>query len=80
MASFDVLKTFIRLERSDPYFTIKNMAMGATAGGLSIFATYPTDLIRRRMQMRGQGNVPDYSNFFDCGYKIFRAEGVRGLF
>jgi len=70
MATFDILKTAIVLERSDPYFTLKNMTMGAIAGGTSIFATYPTDLIRRRMQMRGQDGIPNYSNFFDCGYKI----------
>jgi solute carrier family 25 phosphate transporter 23/24/25/41 len=80
MAAFDVLKTFIKLDRSDPYFTLKNMTMGAIAGGLSIFATYPSDLIRRRMQMRGQDGIPNYSNFFDCGYKIAQADGVKGLF
>ena len=68
MATFDILKTSLNVQRSDPNFISMNMLIGAISGFTTIMLTYPTDLIRRRMQMRGQDGNPNYKNFFDCGY------------
>ena len=55
------------------------------AGGLSgvgaVSITYPTDLIRRRLQLQGfDSNVPRYKGILDCVSKITRTEGVKGLY
>ena len=55
------------------------------AGGLSGLAaisfTYPTDLIRRRLQLQGfDPAVPEYKGIRDCATQILRREGLRGLY
>lgn len=55
------------------------------AGGLSglgaVSITYPSDLIRRRLQLQGFDKaVPQYAGIRDCISKIIRDEGVRGLY
>jgi hypothetical protein len=53
MASFDILKTAIDYDKDHPNFTALNLSVGAFAGFISVTLTYPTDLLRRRMQLRG---------------------------
>ena len=55
------------------------------AGGFSAMAavtfTYPTDLMRRQLQLQGfDSSVPKYDGIIDCGRKIIRNQGVRGLY
>ena len=55
------------------------------AGGLSgvtaISVTYPTDLIRRRLQLQNfDSSVPRYTGIVDCVRKILATEGGRGLY
>lgn len=56
-----------------------------TAGGLSgisaITITYPTDLIRRRLQIQGMNDlVPKYDGILDVIKKIYGKEGIIGLY
>lgn len=55
------------------------------AGGLSglgaVSITYPSDLIRRRLQLQGfDTSVPSYKGILDCISKVIRNEGVKGLY
>jgi hypothetical protein len=54
-------------------------------GGIaSIYAltfSYPTDLIRRRLQLQGfDKTVPKYNGAIDCVKKIINTEGISGLY
>ena len=70
MAIFDILKTALALDRSDPFFVFKNMALGSTAGVVSVSIGYPLDTIRRRMMLRGTIGYENYRNMFDCIKKV----------
>jgi solute carrier family 25 phosphate transporter 23/24/25/41 len=55
--------------------------IGGMAGFSSVSFTYPTDLIRRRLQLQGfHESVPKYKGILDCFQKIIRQDGVRGLY
>ena len=54
---------------------------GAFAGIFSVSITYPTDLIRRRLQLQGfDKSVPEYNGILDCCKKIFKTEGITGFY
>jgi solute carrier family 25 (mitochondrial phosphate transporter), member 23/24/25/41 len=55
---------------------------GGLAGTLAVTCTYPTDLIRRRLQLQGFDKaVPNYSGIIDCIKKVYRNEGgISGLY
>ena len=80
MASFDIMKTQLDYDRNHPNFTLINLAVGGLSGAFSILFSYPTDLVRRRMQMRGQGGYENYTSMYDCFLKIIQKEGFRGLY
>ena len=67
-----------------PYSLEKNIEK-LVAGGLSgvgaVSITYPTDLIRRRLQLQGfDSTVPRYSGISHCASTIIKKEGFRGLY
>ena len=54
---------------------------GAFAGTFSVSITYPTDLIRRRLQLQGfDKTVPQYNGIIDSCKKIFKLEGITGFY
>jgi len=54
---------------------------GGLSGISSLPFTYPTDLVRRRLQMQGfNKNVPKYNGIFNTFYKIYKMEGFLGLY
>ena len=57
-----------------------NLLIGGSAGTIAVTLTYPTDLLRRVMQLSGQNGHPTYSNMFEAGYKITMKEGPKGLY
>jgi len=60
---------------------ILKVIMGGIAGVTAISVTYPTDLIRRRLQLQGfDPTVPKYNGFIDCGNKIIHTVGFKGLY
>ena len=64
----------------DTYFDSKLVA-GGIAGTFSVSMTYPSDLIRRRLQLQGfDKTVPVYNGIFDCCKKIFKSEGIKGFY
>lgn len=61
-------------------FNIKLISGGLSAM-LAVTITYPSDLIRRRLQLQGFDNsVPKYNGILDAVMKIKKTEGYRGLY
>ena len=64
----------------DTYFDSR-LVGGAFAGLFSVSITYPTDLIRRRLQLQGfDKSVPQYTGILDACRKIFQTEGIQGFY
>ena len=80
MASYDILKTFFNIDKNHPQAQIANFVLGGTAGTIAVSLTYPTDLLRRMMQLSGQPGHPTYSNMFEAAYRITLKEGPKGLY
>ena len=81
--AFNQLKTKFNVDRNTTkYFDIVNLSLGAMAGGLAATITYPTDVVRRRMQLQGTKMLGGlhYTSSYDCVMQTFKAEGIRGLY
>lgn len=60
---------------------IQKLLCGGLSGMTAVTFTYPTDLIRRRLQLQGFDNkVPTYTGISDCIQKIYTSEGIRGMY
>ncbi|KAG6034008.1 hypothetical protein E4U41_006725 [Claviceps citrina] len=59
-----------------------NFGLGSLAGAFGAFMVYPIDLVKTRLQNQ-RGAQPGqrlYKNSIDCFQKVFRNEGIRGLY
>ncbi|PHH88659.1 hypothetical protein CDD83_7261 [Cordyceps sp. RAO-2017] len=59
-----------------------NFMLGSLAGAFGAFMVYPIDLVKTRLQNQ-RGAQPGqrlYKNSIDCFQKVFRNEGIRGLY
>ena len=55
-----------------------HLLSGGLAGMSAITITYPSDLIRRRLQMQGfDPKVPKYNGIYDCLRKMYHVGGIR---
>ena len=50
MATFDLMKARYMPPSSDPRFVMMNLVLGGVAGAVATTLTYPTDLVRRKVQ------------------------------
>lgn len=57
---------------------VKPFVYGGVASIVAELTTFPLDTTKTRLQI--QENNLKYKNFFDCGLKIYRNEGVRALY
>lgn len=82
MATFDTLKAKYIPDSSDPKFPIYNLYLGGLAGAISATLTYPTDLLRRKIQMKAFDIVKDapYNNLIECIQYTYQKEGIPGFF
>jgi solute carrier family 25 phosphate transporter 23/24/25/41 len=82
MTTFDLLKRHYLPSRDHPQFTLINLLLGATAGFVAAGTTYPSDVVRRRLQLQGMKGVdlPKYTGTLDCIRVMVKEEGVRGLY
>uniref|UniRef100_A0A7S3J4R6 Mitochondrial carrier protein n=1 Tax=Euplotes harpa TaxID=151035 RepID=A0A7S3J4R6_9SPIT len=81
MATFDVLKTRYLPSKDVPHFDLINLSFGAVAGMVSMTATYPLDLIKRKMQLVGVSkHVRRYDGLIHCINSTMLHEGWRGFF
>ena len=64
----------------DTMFDTKLMS-GGICGCFAVTIMYPTDLIRRRLQIQSfDPTVPKYNGIIDCIKKITKSEGIQGLY
>lgn len=80
MASFDIMTTFYKVDKKDPKAWLYNLVLGGASGTIAVTLTYPTDLVRRRMQLVGMSGQDKYTSMWDCFIKIYNSEGVPGLY
>lgn len=84
--TFDSLKQrYLPKDPSDPNFKLINFALGGIAGGTAALLTYPTDVIRRRIQLLGSGNdmvegMVGKPTIGACVKEVFKKEGIPGLY
>ena len=87
--TYEAMKTFMTAsgpfyeERRKELSGWKKLCCGAMAGTVAQTASYPLDVIRRRMQLQtqmpaGQGSI--YSNSFKALRGIWLKEGIRGFY
>ena len=57
-----------------------SLVCGGLAGLVSSTATFPLDLVRRRMQLEGQGGARRYSGYADVVQIVLRRDGLRGFY
>ncbi|KAH7108086.1 mitochondrial carrier [Auriculariales sp. MPI-PUGE-AT-0066] len=59
----------------------RKLACGALAGSISQTLTYPFDVLRRKMQVRGLNSLGlEYTGAIDALATIVRKEGIQGLY
>lgn len=58
--------------------TFEGLLLGGLAGGLSAYLTTPLDVVKTRLQV--QGATTRYKGWLDVLYKVWHAEGVKGMF
>jgi hypothetical protein len=56
-----------------------NLFNGAMAGTIAVTATYPTDLVRRLLQLNGTPGH-SYTGLADCVGQLYRNEGIPGFY
>ena len=80
MAVFDIVHSKVKLEKNSAYYLGVNLLLGGFVGGFSVLITYPLEVIRRRMMLRGFEGYENYSSFIDCATKLGRREGMKGFY
>jgi hypothetical protein len=82
LTSFNIYKDFVHKHYKIENPTSVKLLCGGFAGLTAISITYPTDLIRRRLQLQhfGCDSVPRYSGIIDCARKVLKSEGIIGLY
>jgi hypothetical protein len=86
---FDVYKKQFELKddkcvkyiHKDNYNLIVKLLCGGFSSISAISITYPTDVIRKRLQLQGMSkDVPEYSGIIDCVKKIYKQDGIGGFY
>ena len=80
MSSYFYYKSAFKQYETDPH--LYKFLCGGFAGCTAISVTYPTDLVKRRMQLQSfdNPNIPRYSGIIDCFKTIISNEGIIGLY
>jgi solute carrier family 25 protein 16 len=82
-ATYDTMKRIFSRYYHDPKELpiAAKFASGIAAGITAQSASYPLDVIRRRMQLVGMSaHLPQYRNTRDAFVSILRTDGIRGLY
>ncbi|KAJ1384278.1 Mitochondrial carrier protein [Sesbania bispinosa] len=79
---YESLRSFWKSQRPDDSTVMVSLACGSLSGIASSSATFPLDLVRRRMQLEGAGGRARVYNtsLFGTFRRIIQNEGVRGLY
>lgn len=79
---YETLRSYWRSQRPNDSTVVVSLACGSLSGIASSTATFPLDLVRRRMQLEGvAGRARVYNTGLLGTFRyIIRAEGLRGLY
>ncbi|KAL6977405.1 hypothetical protein U1Q18_026203 [Sarracenia purpurea var. burkii] len=79
---YDTLRSYWKTQRPDDSTVLVSLACGSISGIASSTATFPLDLVRRRMQLEGAGGRARVytTGLFGTFRYIIRTEGLRGLY
>lgn len=79
-ATYEALRGIIT--PPDKNTVVRKLACGALAGSISQTLTYPFDVLRRKMQVRGLGAAlgPQYNSALHALRVILKNEGIKGLY
>lgn len=79
---YEALRSFWQSQRPNDATVMVSLACGSLSGIASSTATFPLDLVRRRMQLEGAGGRARVYNTGLLGTfrHIIRIEGLRGLY
>ena len=82
LTTFNIYKDLLHKNYEVKNPNLMKLSCGGFAGMTAISITYPTDLIRRRLQLQhfGCDSVPDYNGIIDCAKKVVKSEGLIGLY
>jgi solute carrier family 25 phosphate transporter 23/24/25/41 len=72
-------KDHLMSKQYDP--SVVKLLAGGLSGLSAVTITYPTDIIRKRLQMQGfDPSVPSYNGIGDCAKKMAKEGGVLSLY
>ncbi|KAK4582022.1 hypothetical protein RGQ29_025259 [Quercus rubra] len=79
---YETLRSLWQSNRPDDFPVMVSLACGSLSGIASSTATFPLDLVRRRMQLEGAGGRARVYNtgLFGTLGNIMKSEGLRGLY
>ncbi|MBA0558486.1 hypothetical protein Golob_015502 [Gossypium lobatum] len=79
---YESLRSYWQLQRPDDSTIMVSLACGSLSGIASSTATFPIDLVRRRMQLEGAaGRARVYKTGLAGTFRhIIHSEGLRGLY
>ncbi|XP_031267820.1 mitochondrial substrate carrier family protein B-like [Pistacia vera] len=79
---YESLRSFWQSRSPNDSTVMVSLACGSLSGIASSTATFPLDLVRRRMQLEGAGGRARVYNtgLFGTFGHIIRSEGLRGLY
>jgi len=81
LSSFDWLSSKYMPNKKSKWFDTANLTIGGVAGVIAATITYPTDVIRRKMQLRGlDPSVPNYTSIHDCITKMYQSDGFKSYY
>jgi len=65
-----------KTQHGNEVYPIGKMLNGAFAGGCAGFATYPTDTIRRMLQVQSANGMPHFTGIMDCILTTLQTSGI----
>ena len=80
LSLFETLKGHFQPDASDPRFDAYNFGLGAISSVSSVSATYPFELVRRKLQLSGYKDTQRYAGPVDCVRSIVRKRGLAGFY
>ncbi len=79
MTFFNMTKKFLYGENAKvPIYG--NLAIGALAGVSAVTLSYPTDVIKRRLQVISLEGATKYTGIMDCIRKTYQKQGIGGFY
>lgn len=79
MSSFDWMMANFGPEKGSRYVVYYNLIIGALAGTIAVTVTYPTDLVRKLIQLNGQPGH-NYTGLADACRQLWAREGFIGFY